>query len=116
MTDPLTGLSYENVLGLTAVELRVTLSTTVHNTNIKYYAISASSTNSRHVIVNFFCLFPLFSSKRLNYLDWLACHNLIVSDEHTTESGRKKALFLKEGMNKKRSYYNWDHLDQLKTY
>ena len=69
MTDPLTGLSYENVLGLTAVELRVTLSTTVNNTNIKYYAISASSTNSRHVIVNYFCLFPLFSSKRLNYLD-----------------------------------------------
>ena len=116
MTDPLTGLSYENVLGLIAVGLRVTLSTTVHNANIKYYAISASSTNSRHVIVNYFCLFPLFSSKRLNYLDWLACHNLIDSGEHNTESGRKKALLLKEGMNNKRYYYNWDHLDQLKSY
>ena len=116
MTDPLTGLSYENVLGLIAAGLRVTLGTTVHNANKKYYVISASSTNSRHVIANYFCLFLLFSSKRLNYLDWLACHNLIVSGEHTTESGRKKALLLKEGMNSKRCYYNWDHLDQLKSY
>ena len=106
MTDPLTGLSYENVLGLIAAGLRVSLGTTVHNANIKYYVISASSTNSRHIIANYFCLFPLFSSKRLNYLDWLACHNLIVSGEHNTESGRKKALLLKEGMNSKRCYYN----------
>ena len=71
MTDPLTGLSYENVFVfvLIAAGLRVTLGTTVHNANNKYYVISASSTNSRHVIANYFCLFPLFSSKRLNYLD-----------------------------------------------
>jgi hypothetical protein len=66
--------------------------------------------------VEYFNKYPLFSSKRLNYNDWLACHNLIISGHHLTELGRNKALQLKEGMNSKRSYYNWDHLDQLNTY
>jgi hypothetical protein len=37
--------------------------------NVEYFQISASSTKSRIVIVNYFTRFPLFSSKRLNYLD-----------------------------------------------
>ena len=116
MFDPITGLSYESVLGLIATSLGVTLSTVTHNINIKYYNISASSTLARLKIVNYFTLFPLFSSKRLNYEDWLICHNLIISGNHLTNEGRDKALLLKNGMNNKRSYYNWDHLDQLKFY
>jgi hypothetical protein len=69
MFDPITGLSYESVLGLIATSLGVTLSTVTHNINIKYYNISASSTLARLKIVNYFTLFPLFSSKRLNYED-----------------------------------------------
>ena len=82
----------------------------------KYYIISASSTKARKLIVSYFNKYPLFSSKRLNYNDWLACHNLIISGDHLTDLGRSKALQLKEGMSSKRIYYNWDHLDQLNTY
>ena len=83
------------------------------NDNIEYFLISASSTKSRKIIANYFTQFPLFSSKRLNYLDWYACHNLIVMNKHTTQEGRNIALSLKLGMNKKRTYYNWDHLSNL---
>jgi hypothetical protein len=37
--------------------------------SVEYFQVSASSTKSRIVIVNYFTRFPLFSSKRLNYLD-----------------------------------------------
>ena len=31
------------------------------------------------------------SSKRLNYLDWLTCHNMIMNKTHTTPEGRELA-------------------------
>lgn len=106
MIDPITGLSYEIVLSLITVAFGVTLGTVIHNKDKKYYIISASSTNARNLIVTYFNKYPLFSSKRLNYEDWLICHNLIISGNHLTEEGRNKALLLKESMNNKRTYYN----------
>lgn len=69
MIDPNTNESYLDVLTLIAVALGVTLSTVVHNGTVQYYSIAASSTKSRANIVSYFSLFPLFSSKHLNYLD-----------------------------------------------
>jgi hypothetical protein len=98
-----------------ASALCVTLNNSIHNGNIDYFLVSASSTKSRGIIVNYFQQFPLFSSKRLDYLDWLACHNLIISKNHTTQEGRYTALNLKLSMNSKRTYFNWDHLETLKS-
>lgn len=114
--DPVTGVSYFKIMSSIATALGVRLNNSVHNDNIEYFLISASSTKSREIIANYFTQFPLFSSKRLNYLDWYACHNLIVLNKHTTRfavEGRNIALSLKLGMNKKRTYYNWDHLSTL---
>jgi hypothetical protein len=106
MIDPITGVSYESVLSLIAVAFGVSLNTIIHNKDIRYYIFSASSTNARTLIVSYFKKYPLFSSKRLNYEDWLNCHNLIISGIHLTDEGRNKALFLKGSMNNKRTYYN----------
>lgn len=114
--DPKTGDSYLEVMTSIASALGVTLSNSIHNGNIEYFLISASSTKSRGIIVNYFSQFPLFSSKRLNYLDWIACHNLIISKNHITQEGRNTALKLKSGMNSKRTYFNWDHLSTLSSY
>jgi len=94
-----------------ATALGVSLKFSTPKDNVEYFLISASSTKSRLIIVNYFTRFPLFSSNRLNYLDWLACHNLIESKNHTTQEGRDQALNLKAGMNRKRTYFNWDHLE-----
>jgi len=115
MLDPNTNESYLDVLTLIAVALGVTLSTVVYNRTVQYYSIAASSTKSRGNIVSYFSLFPLFSSKHLNYLDWLSCHKLILSNNHITVQGQSKAIFLKSCMNTKRTYYNWDHLKSLKS-
>jgi hypothetical protein len=116
MIDPETNESYESIFNLISLGFGVNLSTTVHNENINYYLISISSNKSRLLLVDYFKKYPLFSSKYLNYIDWLACHNLIISGYHLTDLGRNKALQLKEGMNSKRIYYNWDHLDLLNSY
>ena len=116
MFDPETNQSYERVLNLIGIGFGIRIGTSLHNKGKRYYLVSISSSKSRLLLVNYFNKYPLFSSKRLNYNDWLACHNLIISGNHLTDLGRNKALLLKEGMNSKRSYYNWDHLDQLNTY
>jgi hypothetical protein len=113
---PKTEVSYLNIMTSIATTLGVSLKSSVHNGNVEYFHISASSSKSRVAIVNYFTRFPLFSSKRLNYLDWLACHYLIVSKNHTTQEGRVHALKLKSGMNSKRTYFNWGHLEILKSY
>ena len=114
--DPNTGLSYLDVMSSIATALGVSLKISTHNDNVEYFLISASSTKSRLIIVNYFTRIPLFSSKMFNYLDWLACHKLIISKNHITQLGRDLALKLKSGMNSKRTYFNWDHLERLKSY
>lgn len=37
----------------------------------------------------------------------------MLNKEHLTISGREKITILKESMNNKRTYYNWDHLEKL---
>lgn len=113
--DPKTNVSYSNIMSAIATALGSTLSISTHH-GVEYLSIASSSTKARVIIANYFTMFPLFSSKRLNFLDWLTCHNMIVNKTHTTPEGRDLALKLKSGMNSKRTYLNWDHLDILKSY
>ena len=98
-----------------ATFLGITLSTSSHN-GVEYYLLGASSAKARTIIVNYFAAYPLFSSKRLNFQDWLICHKLIENKKHTSPEGRELALKLKSRMNSTRTYINWDHLESLKTY
>lgn len=68
MVDPVTDVSYSGIMGSTAMGLGVSLGVSAHS-GVEYFLISASSAKSRDIIVNYFALFPLFSSKYLNYLD-----------------------------------------------
>lgn len=65
-------------------------------------------------IVNYFIKYPLFSSKYLNYLDWLdAYYILIINKEHIGVNKLKtyeKVKLIKDKMNKKRKIFNWNHL------
>ena len=104
--DPVTNASYSDIMNAIATGLGTTLSSSRHNGGIEYFLISATSAKARAKIVSYFTVYPLFSSKRLNYLDWLTCHNLIVNKTHTTPEGRDLALKLKFSMNSKRTYLN----------
>jgi hypothetical protein len=52
----------------------------------------------------------LLSSKYLDYLDWKRAFNEIINKTHLTDEGKKIISSLKNNMNDKRTYFNWDHL------
>jgi hypothetical protein len=114
--DPDTGESYASVLGAIATALGVSLNTAIHNGNVEYYNIAVTSPTKLVVLIDYINRFPLFSSKWLNYLDFRTCHQMMLAKEHLTEDGRNRILSIKEGMNNKRTYYDWTHLDKLCGY
>lgn len=111
--DPKTNKSYESILKLIAETFGVQLNTTIHNGNINYYVISITSPTKQVILINYLNEYSLFTSKYLNFKDFSSCVDIMLNKKHLTMPGREKIGILKEGMNNKRTYYNWDHLDNL---
>lgn len=114
MFEPKNKESYFNVLTDIANFLGCKLLTRKQlSTSNEYYTLAASSRKSILVVYKYFELFPLFSSKYLDYKDWSNAVKLMLKNEHLTELGLIEIDSLKKNMNNKRTYFNWDHLDNL---
>jgi len=109
-------LSYSDLFSLISKSLFVNLTTSIHNKNKEYFLISLSSKKARLILVKYLDLYPLFTSKYLNYKDWCDCHYLINDNKHLTNKGIEIALIKKSQMNNKRINYNWDHLSKFYTF
>lgn len=101
------------------IQLRFTLTQTIRDIllmkNIqKYFACGKMSYNSairfvirsfidiEKVLIPFFEKYPLQSSKRLDYIDFLLGFDLMKNKAHLTSEGVEKLLLIKSGMNKGR--------------
>ncbi len=62
-------------------------------------------------VIQYFTTFPLFSSKWLDYLNWIAVHEMVMSGEAKTPSGNEKVLAFKANHNK-----NYSYLDTFKNF
>ena len=114
MFDPISKDSYFYVLAKISQYLNCNLKTRKQiSTNNEYFNITASSRASLSIIISYFSQFSLYSSKYLDYKDWEKAAHLILNNEHYTEQGINKIDFIKDNMNLKRTYFNWDHLDNL---
>ena len=114
MYDPVTSNSYCDVLTEIAEFFGCKLLTRKQvSTGNKYFTLTASNRKSLLILINYFESFPLYSSKYLDYKDWAKAVMLILENKHYTEKGIIEIDFLKEKMNRKRIYFNWDHLDNL---
>jgi LAGLIDADG endonuclease len=112
--DPITGKSYISVLTSIAKFLNCNLLTRKQkSTGNEYFNLTASSKVSLDIIIKYIEVYPLFSSKYLDYLDWKEIALLILDDKHYTEEGLVKTDFVRNSMNRKRIYFNWDHLNKL---
>jgi hypothetical protein len=70
MLDPITGNSYVSVLTDIAKFLNCNLLTkTQKSTGNKYYTLTASNKISLDIIIKYLDVYPLFSSKYLDYMD-----------------------------------------------
>lgn len=109
--------SYYNVLNEIAAYLGCSLLTRKQkSTNNEYYILAASSHKSLLIIINYFEMFPLYSSKYLDYQDWSKAAKLILNGQHLTDQGMIEIDSLKNSMNLKRTHFNWDHLNKLSLY
>jgi len=114
MFDPISKISYFDVLTELAEFLNCNLKTRKQtSTGNEYFNITASSRISLSTIITYFTSFSLYSSKYLDYKDWEKAANLILSHDHYSEEGINKIDLLKNNMNLKRTYFNWDQLKYL---
>lgn len=114
MLDPITNTSYYPILKQISDYLGCSLLTRKQlKTNNVYYTLAASSKFSLSLIIDYLDLFPLYSSKYLDYLDWKKAAKLIITDKHYTDIGIIEIDKIRNNMNTKRVYFNWNHLYKI---
>ena len=114
MIDPHSNNSYFNILNKIATFLLCNLLTRKQSaTGNTYYTLTASSLESIKVIINYFYKYPFYSSKYLDYKDWQIVAKWRLNNEHYNEEIIPEIVKIKENMNSKRTYFNWDHLKYL---
>jgi hypothetical protein len=73
-----------------------------------------TSTLEQHALLrSYFTAFPLFSCKRLDYLDWLVVVHTFEQNFHRTPGGVIKIKEIIKGMNSCRTLVTWDHLQRF---
>jgi len=112
MVDPITNESYFDILNKIAFffNCNLLLRKQVATGNV-YFSLTASSSKSIKIIIDYFECYPLYSSKYLDYKDWAEAARLIL-DKKQYES-IVKIDSLKSNMNNSRVYFNWIHLNKF---
>ena len=109
MLHPKSGQKMTAVMEEIASFLTIRLTKSKHNSTI-YYCVSIFSFKKLPIIINYLQKYSLLSSKRLDYQDWLKVYDIMTKKNHLTEAGKKRILFLKNEMNRKRQRFTWFHL------
>lgn len=84
--------------------------------NIKYQynnemRFLAQADSKHHIIKHYFDKYPLMTSKYLNYLSFLEATSYL--GRRLTDKEIIDIQKIKNSMNNKRTYYNWDHLNNF---
>ena len=77
------------------------------------YKIRTSKLENNYLLVSYLNKYPLFSSKYLNYKDWLMILEIIKEKNHKSIEGKLKIKNIIQGMNNRRIYFSWDNLQNF---
>lgn len=89
------------------------------STNLKFrtkssqYWVRTSSYPSNKILTTYLSKYPLLSSKYLDFISWQKVLNIMIKKEQVKKL--EEINDLKNNMNNKRSYFNWDHLKNFYT-
>jgi hypothetical protein len=112
MLDSITNVSYHSILLDISKFLGCSLLTRKQlATGKEYYTITAFSKKSLSIIIYYLNVFPLLSSKFLDYKDWSIAAQLIIKNLYLSIESKTSIDVLKSNMNRNRLYFNWDHLN-----
>jgi hypothetical protein len=82
------------------------------------FEIRTTSIKSNDILINYLNTFPLFSSKYLNYKDWVIAFEMykgMSGDSEDRSEHIKQMLPVFARMGDKRTMFNWDHLRYFYT-
>jgi intein/homing endonuclease len=77
------------------------------------YRIRTTSLKGNLALENYLNNFPLFSSKYLDYKDWIKVLENFKSGNYKHQLEIENVIFIKSGMNDKRTVFIWDHLNNF---
>lgn len=90
------------------------------NNNINYifteynYLINVRSINSSLILINYLNKYPIYSSKYLDYKDWLKLFNIKYNKtSYNYNIDNNLYINIKNNMNNSRINFNWDHLNNF---
>lgn len=120
---------YEPVFTQIATEFGLRLSESTHNQGAagalgqgglgtKYWNLNADSTSSLLILKDYLAVYPLFTTKHLNYLVWSKAYDQMLQNKGTPDYYLKYGpiiVAMKGTMNKQRNHSldTWSHLDQF---
>lgn len=109
------GFSKKELMELLAQYLKVKLGKSSRKKYPKYleYRVRTSNLNNNLILIDYIEQYPLFSSKYLNYRDWLSIINIIKEGNHKNDKGKLQIASIRDGMNNKRRTFIWDHLNNF---
>jgi hypothetical protein len=81
--------------------------------NQNQYCIRLTSLECNLILSSYLHMFPLFSSKLLNFQDYYTVLMMIKNKEHKTSMGQELINKIKNNMNTKRTIFVWDHLQSF---
>lgn len=104
------GVSMESFMQIIAEFLEVKLgSRTFSEGKFKQFVINTSNGKSNQILVEYLNIFPLLSSKYLDYKDWEKAHYLYINKLHKNPEYYEQIRELKNNMNTKRTTFDWFH-------
>nr|QJQ35494.1 LAGLIDADG endonuclease [Fusarium begoniae] len=77
------------------------------------YRVRTTNVNSNFILVKYLEKYPLYSSKYLNYKDWIKVLSYFEAKNHTKPESIKAIVEIKSQMNNERTEFNWDHLNNF---
>lgn len=77
------------------------------------YRVRTTNLKGNHSLIYYLDQYPLFSSKYLNYKDWLKILKYFENKEHTKIESINEIIKIKSGMNNRRTEFNWNHLSNF---
>jgi hypothetical protein len=77
------------------------------------YRVRTTSLKGNLKLISYLENYCLFSSKYLNYQDWIKVLVYFENKDHTKPESIKTIIEIKSKMNDKRTEFNWDHLGKI---
>ena len=107
----LNGNSFYNVLTLIGKILLCKVNETKSTTKNPQYRVRTTSLRGNINLANYLNNYPLFSSKFLDYIDWLRVLKFYETKEHKIKY--YEIVKIKSFMNDRRTFFCWDHLQNF---